>query len=533
MTTSRFKVATLLGAGFGIACAFIAATILLGLGEQATLNRITAGIADERWPSAELATDVHVRVTDIAVALRNALLSGDAAVRRAQTDEIAQQRRAIDADLAQLQRHGGAGLERIRAALDAYTVGQDQLLALVRAGRQAEAVAYLNSDVKPMLQACRTALAERTGHEADLMNAARADAARAYASTRTNMLVLGALALAGAGAAAVLVIRRLRRDLGGEPDAAARTAARIADGDLTGAIALRPGDVGSMLAEMEHMRIRLGRLVGQVRRDGDQIAAASAQIAAGNQDLSARTERQAAGLEETAAAMEQLHATVERNRDHAGLADDLARQAVQAAQRGGAAVGVINERMDGIVAAARRMADIIGLIDGIAFQTNILALNAAVEAARAGDAGRGFAVVAAEVRQLAQRSAAAAGQIGELISSAAAQAHAGAVLVRETGAAMDDIVAGAARVEEIMRQIRTSSAEQHAGIAACSRAVVAMEQDTQQNAALVEQVAAAAAALREQADRLARAVSRFRVDDGAVRTAAPARLPRLVAEVDA
>ena len=520
MNSSRFKVATLLMAGFVTVCIFLAAVIGLGLSEQAQLNSIAAGMANDRWPKIELATDIRLRVTDIAVALRNVMLTDDATVWRQQIAAIEQFRRDIDADTAELDRRvvtprGREALKQVVATAQAYAVGQRQLIALLQSGRDAEARAYLNDQVKPMLQACRDAMGAQIDNEIALMNAAREDAAAAYAATRMKMLVLGALALLCSGAVATLIIGRLRRELGGEPCRAAQVAARIAEGDLTGAVELRQGDRSSMMYEMEHMRTHLGQLVGQVRGDADQIASASAQIAAGNLDLSARTEQQAASLEETAAAMEQLSATVEQNSASASAANGLAQQAAAAAQRGGEAVAAVTARMQDISHSAKQMAEIISLIDGIAFQTNILSLNAAVEAARAGDEGRGFAVVASEVRQLAQRSAAASQQIGQLIATATGQAAAGAAMVEQAGGAMRDIIDSVASVEAIMAQIRHACAEQHSGIVACSRAVVEMDQGTQQNAALVEQVAAAAHALQEQSGQLAQAVSRFRIDAAA------------------
>jgi len=517
MKTSRFHVATLLMAGFGTACAFLAIVIAIALSEQARLNAITTTIAEDRWPKIEMATDIRLRMTDIAVSLRNIMLTTDQAVQQRQIENIAQSRKEADERLAQLDQSvispaGRAALARVQDAVRAYESGQQRLIALARSGQDAAARDYLNTDVKPMLQACRDTLREQIANEVALMDQSRQQAAQAYAATRTQMLLLGALSLLVSGGVAALIILRLRRALGGEPDQAAQTAARIAGGDLTGMIALRHGDRSSMMYEMEHMRDELGRLVGNVRRDTDQIAAASAQIAAGNLDLSARTEQQAASLEETAAAMEQLSATVEQNSANADQADQLAQQASAAAARGEQAVAAVTLRMQDIASSAGQMADIISLIDGIAFQTNILALNAAVEAARAGDAGRGFAVVAAEVRQLAQRSAAAARQIGELIQAATSHAAAGAGLVEQTGSAMHDIMQGVVRVAAIMAQIRHASAEQHAGIVSCSRAIVDMDQATQQNAALVEEVAAAAKALQQQAGQLAQAVSRFRID---------------------
>jgi len=517
MKTSRFKVATLLITGFGVVCAFIVAAIGLGLYQQAKLNDVTTDIAEDRWPKIELTMNLQLRVTDVAVALRNAVLSENNKVQERQIEDIAEFRKEIESNLAELDRkvvtlNGRAALQRIQHAMKVYADGQDQLIAMVKSGHVAEARAYLNGSLKPMLQACREALENSVKHEVGLMNAARAEAAEAYAGTRIKMLAIAVFALVVSLTVATLIIRRLNNSLGGEPDAAAQNAARIAGGDLSGAIAVREGDQSSLMYEMEHMREHLGQLVGQVRKDAEQIASASSEIAAGNLDLSARTEQQAASLEETAAAMEQLSATVEQNNANAEMANKLAQQAALAAGRGGASVAAVIERMHGIAESAKKMAEIIGLIDGIAFQTNILALNAAVEAARAGDQGRGFAVVASEVRSLAQRSAAAAQQISGLITDATVQAAAGAEMVQQTGGAMDDIVASVGRVEEIMAQIRSSSTEQHAGIVSCSRAVVDMDQGTQQNAALVEQVAAAARSLQDQSARLEQAVSIFRID---------------------
>ena len=517
MKTSRISVANLLMIGFGLICAFLAAVIALGLSEQAKLNAATASMADQHWPRIELATEVRLRVTDIAVSLRNLLLTDDAAVRQRQIDNITRYQADTDASVADLARRAGApqeaaALQQVQRVLQDYAGGQQQLIALVQAGRGDDARDYLNTHLKPMLQACRDALASQIGGEVDLMKQARSDAAQAYAATRMKMLGLGLVALLVSGATAALIIARLRRALGGEPDQAARTAARIADGDLTGAIPLRAGDRHSMLYEMEHMRDNLSLLVAQVRADTELIASASGQIASGNLDLSSRTEQQASSLQETAAAMEELNVTVQQNVDHAAQANTLAQQASAVAARGGVAMAAVTERMLAIRGGAAQMADIISLIDGIAFQTNILALNAAVEAARAGDAGRGFAVVAVEVRQLAHRSADAARQIGGLIQAAVEQAGAGDTQVSQAGAAMQAIVDSVALVEDIMGQIRHASAEQHQGIVAISGAVAGMDQGTQQNAALVEQVAAAAQSLREQAGQLAQAVGRFKID---------------------
>jgi methyl-accepting chemotaxis protein len=313
--------------------------------------------------------------------------------------------------------------------------------------------------------------------------AARADIASA------NWLMLAVLlaGLASSIAVAAAIIRSLLRQLGGEPALATRIAHRIAAGDLTVAIALKPGDETSLLHAMRGMRDKLLAVVGEVRAGTDTIATASSQIAAGNHDLSSRTEEQASSLEETAASMEELTSTVKRNADNARQANQLAVSASSVAVKGGSVVAEVVGTMDAINSSSRKIVDIIGVIDGIAFQTNILALNAAVEAARAGEQGRGFAVVAAEVRNLAQRSAAAAKEIKTLIGDSVDKVEEGSKQVAEAGRTMDEIVASVKRVTGIMAEIAAASQEQTAGIEQVNQAITQMDQATQQNAALVEE----------------------------------------------
>jgi methyl-accepting chemotaxis protein len=276
---------------------------------------------------------------------------------------------------------------------------------------------------------------------------------------------------------------------------------------------------------MQRMQTMLADTVGVIRSGSDTIASATGEIASGNLDLSARTEEQASSLEQTAASMEQLTATVRQTSDNAGQANDYASAAAEVARKGGEVVGRVIDTMDAIDASAARIADIIGVIDGIAFQTNILALNAAVEAARAGDQGRGFAVVATEVRNLAHRSAAAAKQVKDLIGASSVQVRTGSALVRDAGATMDEIVASIASVRRKMQEIADASAEQSIGIEQVNQAVGQMDQVTQQNAALVEEAAAAAASLQEQAAQLTAAVAVFRLDAGGETPSRPPRRP--------
>ncbi len=286
----------------------------------------------------------------------------------------------------------------------------------------------------------------------------------------------------------------------------------IAQGDLTVAVTITGNDeFAQLLGELQRMQGSLGEVVNSVRRNSESVAIASAQIATGNNDLSARTEQQAAALEETAASMEQLGSTVTQNAENARQANQLALGASSVAQRGGDVVGQVVETMKGINDSSRRIADIIGVIDGIAFQTNILALNAAVEAARAGEQGRGFAVVASEVRSLAQRSAAAAKEIKALISTSVERVGQGTVLVDQAGETMAEIVTAIRQVTQIMSEISSASTEQSSGVTQVGDAVAQMDQATQQNAALVEESAAAAESLKTQAQELVRVVSVFKL----------------------
>ena len=326
---------------------------------------------------------------------------------------------------------------------------------------------------------------------------------------------------------AALVVRSIQRSVGGEPDVAAQVAGRIAAGDLSTRVTLRPGDDQSVMAAIAHMRDRLAETVGKIQIAAGSIDAAAREISAGNTDLSSRTEEQAASLEQTASSMEELTSTVRQNADNAREASELASQASNVAALGGQVVNLVVDKMRGITASSRKIGDIIGVIDGIAFQTNILALNAAVEAARAGEQGRGFAVVAGEVRSLAQRSASAAREIKDLIGESVGQVETGSALVEQAGATIEEVVQAVHRVTTIMGEIATASSEQTRGLEEVNRAVSQMDDVTQQNAALVEEAAAAAGSLEDQAQQLQRAVAIFRLEQAPVATALPAHAARL------
>ncbi|BDD91935.1 methyl-accepting chemotaxis protein [Pandoraea sp. NE5] len=325
---------------------------------------------------------------------------------------------------------------------------------------------------------------------------------------------LGILAvLAGFLSAVVVLLNRgILHSLGGEPSYAAEIANQIANSDLTAVVKTAPGDRSSLLFSMKRMQAQLTQTIGSIKTSADLIATATHQIAAGNRDLSQRTEAQAASLEETASSMEQLTSTVTQNADNASNANQLAAQAAQVAEQGGVVVFRVVETMEDINASSDKIANIVGLIEGIAFQTNILALNAAVEAARAGVQGRGFAVVASEVRTLAQRSSDAAKEIKDLIHESVKRVRTGAGRVQEAGTKMREITHEIRRVTSIMGEITAASREQSRGISQVNQAVTQMDTVTQQNAALVEEAAAAASSLESQAGDLKAAVSMFRLD---------------------
>ena len=325
-----------------------------------------------------------------------------------------------------------------------------------------------------------------------------------------SALVLGALVVGML--LAWLIARRLAGQLGGEPAYAVDIANRIADGDLSVQVRTRPGDTSSVLFALRNMRERLAGIVTGISQSSQSILLASGEIAQGNTDLSQRTEEQAASLEETASSMEQLTATVRQNADNAQQASGVAHGASEVAVRGSGLVDDVVDTMRDLAAGSRRMTDIIAVIEGIAFQTNILALNAAVEAARAGEQGRGFAVVAGEVRSLAQRSALSAKEIKELIETSTGRVDSGAALAERAGQTMAEVTQAVRRVTDIMGEISAASHEQSSGIEQVNRAVSQMDEVTQQNAALVEQAAAAAASMADQARELKAAVAVFALE---------------------
>ncbi|MBC7941539.1 MAG: MCP four helix bundle domain-containing protein [Chitinophagaceae bacterium] len=410
---------------------------------------------------------------------------------------------------------GGAAEREMLAKFDkhnaAYLQAQKKVIALGRDKKQQDA-----ADVSEGMSSAAFDDAVGALNALSKFNFDGGQAEAQAARSTFDQVKLAVFGLLGAGLSlgiglAWVITRQLLRQLGGEPGAAADVARAVAEGDLTSAIDVRAGDTNSVMARLQAMQRGLVDAVSQVRQGSEQVATASSEIAQGNQDLSGRTEQQASALQQTAATMDELGSTVRNNADNARQANQLALTASGVAVKGGEMVSQVVQTMKGINDSSKKIADIISVIDGIAFQTNILALNAAVEAARAGEQGRGFAVVAAEVRSLAQRSAEAAKQIKVLISASVERVAHGTALVDQAGHTMEEIVASIKRVSDIVGEISSASVEQSSGVAQVGQAVTQMDQATQQNAALVEQSAAAAASLRQQAQSLVQAVAVFKL----------------------
>jgi methyl-accepting chemotaxis protein len=394
----------------------------------------------------------------------------------------------------------------------------------IRATDSEAAFATLTGKLIPARDAMLASLAQLQDGEQKRMDAELAAATAAAGRAQVILSAASALLVAACIGLGLLLVRGVRRQLGGDPSEAQAAVERVADGDLSVPIALTTGDRSSLMASMQRMQGSLANLTNDVRLKADAVATASAQIASGNMDLSQRTERQASALQQTAAAMEELGATVRQNADNARQANQLAMGASSVASEGGELVGQVVQTMRGIEDSSKRIAEIIGTIDSIAFQTNILALNAAVEAARAGEQGRGFAVVAGEVRSLAQRSAEAAREIKDLISTSVQRVEQGSAQVDRAGAKMGEIVQSIQRVTDIVGEISSASQEQASGIGQVRDAVTDMDRTTQQNAALVEESAAAAESLKSQAQGLVQAMAAFRTNAaGSVATTQPAQ----------
>ena len=514
MKRVRLKVGTRLGLGFGLVLFMMMALMVSGLIQLNSIGSLNTKIIDKDWVQADAANTINVTMRENARQTMQLFIAEDKMQTRMINERIAVNKKIISNALEKLDRlidtpDGRTLIEKIKERRVLYVASFTRVDSLLGRQQRDEANQLMNQQTLPLLNALQEDIKDLSELQRKIVEASSADIETSIRLAFRLMLIFGALTGVIAIGAAFLITRGLLRQLGGEPDYAAQIADQIAKGDLSVAVRTNSGDQSSLLFAIKTMRDSLASIVGQVRSGAETMATASSQMASGNLDLSSRTEQQASSLEETAASMEELTITVKQNAQYADQANGLAISASEAAIKGGAVVARVIDVMGSINASAKQIVDIIGVIDGIAFQTNILALNAAVEAARAGEQGRGFAVVAAEVRSLAQRSASAAKAIKLLIGDSVDKVDLGATLVDQAGATMDDIVARVKRVTEIMAEITTASQEQSGGIEQINQAIAQMEQVTQQNAALVEEAAAAAQSLEDQTGSLSKVVSVF------------------------
>ncbi|WP_330909259.1 methyl-accepting chemotaxis protein [Ramlibacter sp.] len=508
------KVSTRLALAFGLVIVLMFGLGAVSVSSLMTLNRQVDTLANSSTPQILAAGRWEVAVLQTARHMRNVFILPDAAAvkeelkaihaGKAERKEIMEQLGKTVANDRQKQL-----LENIVEARRKYIPYEDQFLKLAEAGMQDEAKKVMLEHARPLQLAYIDQIDKFVDQlEAEARDAAK-EAAHTYRSSLGVIVGVAVLALLVAIVLGAVITRSLRRQLGGEPGDAAAIANRIAGGDLTVQVEVGRNDRGSLMYAMGRMVQNLRELVAQVSEGARVVSDTSGQIAQGNVDLSQRTEEQASTLEETASQMEELTSTVTQNADNARQASQLAVGASEVARKGGEVVGEVVSTMTGISEASRKIADIIGVIDGIAFQTNILALNAAVEAARAGEQGRGFAVVATEVRNLAQRSAAAAKEIKTLIGDSAGKVEAGTRLVDAAGRTMEEIVTSVKRVSDLVSEIAAASQEQSAGIEQVNTAVTQMDQVVQQNASLVEEATAATESMKAQAASLLQSLSRF------------------------
>ncbi|MGE8704166.1 MAG: methyl-accepting chemotaxis protein [Achromobacter sp.] len=524
----NLSIGTRLGLGFGAVLVLLLALAGVSHFELTRIGSINREITQETWVKASAISVVDVTTRANARVNLELIVNADPAAMNKLFQQIDANRKRIDDALATLRplmttADAAARLRTLEEARGRYVKSFQSVGAMLRSGDRDGARQRMLQETLPILDSLQDhIIALSRQQSADMDEAGIASQTIIGEAERVNVGLAG-LALALGALLAWRVSRSITRPLA----RAVKAAETVAGGDLGQRIVADSRDeTGRLLHALQDMQERLAGAVRAIRHGSETIASASGQIAAGNTDLSSRTEEQAASLEETAASMEELASTVKQNADNARQANQLAANASEIALRGGAAVSAVVGTMQEISASSHKISDIVSVIDGIAFQTNILALNAAVEAARAGEEGKGFAVVAGEVRSLAQRSAQAAREVKVLIEDSVGKVGAGARQAEGAGATMQEIVTAVQHVTDIMGEIAAASHEQASGIDQVNRAVAQMDEVTQQNAALVEEAAAAAGSMQDQARELVRAVGVFRLTEDAARGGQDQEPPR-------
>ena len=627
---ASMKVGTKLGLGFGAVIVLLIVVAILGITNMRSVQGQLEDIVNDEFPKTVEANNIIDGINKIGVFMRDSMLvTGQENVEK-ELAGVDENRKFIKDNLEKLEKaitseKGKAGLSKVQNMRNKYVGSQDAFIKLQKEGKLAEAKALFMAETMELQDSYISAVNELIVLQSDRMLEIGEEANKSVQTALIVIIVISLIAVFVGVIVAIMIVRGLMQQLGGEPDYAAEAVGKIASGDLTATLAIKAGDTSSLMYSLKVMQdslraivaeiksivedaavrgsfstkmnmdgkqgytkelsellnqlsnvtetgiadvvrvanalaqgdltqtiskeyvgsfndMKVGvngtvnnlqELVGQIKDATDTINTASKEIASGNSDLSQRTEEQASSLEETASSMEELTSTVKQNAENAKQANQLAIGASDVAGKGGAVVGQVVTTMDSINESSRKIVDIISVIDGIAFQTNILALNAAVEAARAGEQGRGFAVVAGEVRNLAQRSAAAAKEIKTLIGDSVEKVEGGSKLVAQAGQTMEEIVSSIKRVTDIMSEITAASVEQSAGIEQVNLAITQMDEVTQQNAALVEEAAAAAEALEEQAQNLSVSVGTFKMDSSSTGTAVARRETAPVARAPA
>ena len=517
----NLKISTRLSGAFALLVLMLVGLAVAAMAQLSSMRAATVEISENWLPSIEVVHAIDTQTAELRLIVLNHIMNtDDAALAKIDQQLIADREKQV-----QLRKEYEALIsspeekklyDEFASNWTKYIAVIDTALAHSRKNESDQARAIVEGESAKLFAISKEILDKLVKLNADGAAQSKNDADTTYTTARNILLITAALAIAVAIAAAVWLIRSITAPLA----RAVEVADRVAGGDLTVHIDVDSRDeTGQLLSALQRMQQSLVRTVSVVRQNSESVASASAQIASGNNDLSARTEQQASALEETAASMEELGSTVRQNADNARTANQLAMNASTVAAQGGEVVAEVVETMKGINASSNKIADIISVIDGIAFQTNILALNAAVEAARAGEQGRGFAVVASEVRSLAGRSAEAAKQIKTLINDSVARVEHGTSLVDQAGTTMTEVVGAIKRVTDLMGEISAASNEQSQGVSQVGEAVTQMDQVTQQNAALVEEMAAAASSLNNQAQDLVDTVAFFKLAAGEERVA--------------